>query len=189
MTSESVESGLTPKQKVFCEEYLIDLNGTQAAIRAGYSEDSAKEIASQNLTKLNIRSYIEQLKLDRSKRTTITADRVLKEIAKLAFFNMDNVLDEDGKTKDLKDWTRDDLAAVQEITEDNLKSEENTVMLRRKVKLSDKKSSLELLGKHLKLFTEVREIKGNIGITDLSEDELDRKIQQLENEHEQSTED
>ena len=189
MTSKSVESGLTPKQKIFCEEYLIDLNGTQSAIRAGYSKNSANEIAAENLAKPNIRAYVEQLKLDRSKRTTITADRVLKEIAKLAFFNMEDVLNEDGKTKDLSDWSRDDLAAVQEITEDNLKSEDSTVLLRRKVKLSDKKSSLELLGKHLKLFTEVKEIKGNIGITDLSEDELDRKIQQLENEHEQSTKD
>ena len=77
MTSKSVESGLTPKQKTFCEEYLIDLNGSQAAIRAGYSESSAKEIASENLTKPNIQEALKYQIDKRSKRTEITADRIL----------------------------------------------------------------------------------------------------------------
>jgi phage terminase small subunit len=53
-----VDKKLTLKQEMFCREYLVDLNGTQAAIRAGYSEDTAKEIASQNLTKLNIKKKL-----------------------------------------------------------------------------------------------------------------------------------
>lgn len=69
---------LTPKQERFCEEYLIDLNATQAAIRAGYSKDTAKVIGSQNLSKLNIAEYITSLREERSKVTKIDAAWVLK---------------------------------------------------------------------------------------------------------------
>jgi hypothetical protein len=79
------ETELTPKQKRFCEEYAIDFNGTQAAIRAGYSEHSAGIIASQNLTKLNVRNQIEKSIAEKSIRTEITADRVLQSIAEIAF--------------------------------------------------------------------------------------------------------
>lgn len=70
---------LTPKQEMFCREYLIDLNGTQAAIRAGYSAKTAGQIAEQNLKKLEIQSYLEELKGERQESTKITAEWVLKE--------------------------------------------------------------------------------------------------------------
>lgn len=69
----------TPKQEMFCHEYLIDLNGTQAAIRAGYSEVSARQIADDNLSKHDIKEYIEKLKVERQEKTQITAEWVLKE--------------------------------------------------------------------------------------------------------------
>ena len=75
---------LTPKQERFCEEYLIDLNATQAAIRAGYSEKTAREQAAQNLSKLNIQEKIAELKAERSKRTEITQDSVIQELAAVA---------------------------------------------------------------------------------------------------------
>lgn len=78
-------SELTAKQEAFCEEYLIDLNATQAAIRAGYSERSAAEIGYENLTKPQILERVAQLKAERSERTTITADKVLRELAIIAF--------------------------------------------------------------------------------------------------------
>ncbi|QNS14561.1 terminase small subunit [Mannheimia bovis] len=68
---------LTDKQKRFIEEYLIDLNATQAAIRAGYSEDTAKEMGYENLTKPHIQEAIQQAKNQRSERTQITQDDVL----------------------------------------------------------------------------------------------------------------
>ena len=71
------EIELTPKQKRFCEEYAVDFNGTQAAIRAGYSEHSATVIAYENLIKPYVRSYVEKLISDKISRTEITADRVL----------------------------------------------------------------------------------------------------------------
>lgn len=76
---------LTPKQARFVAEYLIDLNGTQAAIRAGYSVHTARAIGAENLTKPDIASAIELAQQARADRTEITADRVLKELAKIGF--------------------------------------------------------------------------------------------------------
>ena len=72
-------SELTAKQQTFCDEYLIDLNATQAAIRAGYSKKTAKSIGQENLTKPDIAEYIEQRLSDRVERTEVTADMVLTE--------------------------------------------------------------------------------------------------------------
>lgn len=69
---------LTEKQKRFCEEFMIDLNGTQAAIRAGYSENSANVIASQNLSKLNVQQYLSELKQKRAESLNIDNQWVLK---------------------------------------------------------------------------------------------------------------
>ncbi|MCM3130958.1 terminase small subunit [Paenibacillus provencensis] len=69
---------LTAKQKKFAEEYIVDLNATQAAIRSGYSEKTAKSIGQENLTKPDLQEYIQHLMDERSKRTEITADMVLE---------------------------------------------------------------------------------------------------------------
>lgn len=74
---------LNEKQKQFCEEYIIDLNATQAAIRAGYSEKTANRIGFENLTKLDIQEYIAELQKERNKRLEITQDDVLRDIIEL----------------------------------------------------------------------------------------------------------
>ena len=89
---------MTKKQKRFVEEYLIDLNATQAAIRAGYSPDTAKSIGSENLTKPDIRAAVDKAEAERSRRTGINQDRVIREIAKLAFLNPVDVIDMDEAT-------------------------------------------------------------------------------------------
>ena len=76
---------LTPKQKRFCEEFIVDDNATQAAIRAGYSSRSAYSIGHENLKKPKIKRYINRLKKARNLRTQVTADRVLEELTKIAF--------------------------------------------------------------------------------------------------------
>ena len=156
---------LTPKQKRFCEEYVIDLNGRQAAIRAGYSKNSAAVISSQNLTKLNISAYIAQLAGKRSEKTEITAERVLGEIAKLAFFNRADVQDEDGNTLPLNEWSRDQLAALQEVTESTIIVGKRRSVTTTKTKVADKKASLELLGRHLKLFTDKIDLNADVSVT------------------------
>ena len=89
---------LNEKQKQFCEEYIIDLNGTQAAIRAGYSKKTARAIANENLTKPNIQEYLKELIDSRNKRTQITQDDVIADIIKVKDRCMQNeaVLDKEG---------------------------------------------------------------------------------------------
>lgn len=76
------EIKLTDKQRLFCHEYLKDLNGTQAAIRAGYSENSAQEIASENLSKPMVSEYLEKLKNEKFAKVDITVDDVINDIIK-----------------------------------------------------------------------------------------------------------
>lgn len=83
---------LTDKQEQFCQQYLIDLNATQAAIRAGYSEKTARQIAEQNMSKLYIQKRIIELKSRREKRTNITQDRVLQELAIIGFAKVTDFL-------------------------------------------------------------------------------------------------
>ena len=77
-------ANLTPKQQRFVEEYLIDLNATQAAIRAGYSEKTAKEIGSENLTKPNIAKAIQEAQENLSNKTQLTVDMVVQGLLKEA---------------------------------------------------------------------------------------------------------
>ena len=80
---------MTNKQSRFVEEYLIDLNATQAAIRAGYSEKTAKSIGQENLTKPDIQECIQKQLDQRSERTEITADRVIQALADIAYTDED----------------------------------------------------------------------------------------------------
>ena len=79
---------ITEQQKIFCAEYIIDLNATQAAIRADYSKKTARSKGCQLLTKVNIQNEIQKLKAERSERVQIEADSVVKELAKVAFSNI-----------------------------------------------------------------------------------------------------
>jgi len=150
------KTGLTDKQIRFCEEYLIDLNATKAAERAGYSMASAYQSGYENMTKPEIQSYIQQLKEERSRRTEITADMVLAEIAKLAFVNMSDFYDELGNLKPVNKLTRDQAAAISEINTKELKvagddfSESQIVDT--KYKLNPKLAALEQLAKHTGIF-------------------------------------
>lgn len=86
---------LNDRQKRFCEEYLIDRNATQAAIRAGYSEKTAHSIGNENLKKPEIEKYITELKEKQSKRTEITADKVLRELGMMAFSEVETITSKD----------------------------------------------------------------------------------------------
>lgn len=152
---------------MFVQEYLIDLNATQAAIRAGYSPDTAKEIGCENLTKPNIRARVDQALAERSKRTGINQDRVLMELAKMAFVNISDVVNLEN-VKVLDTATREDLACIQSI-----KIKPNEWGTEREVKLSDKKAALELLGKHLGMF------KDNLNLNVTTSEKLDDIISQI----------
>lgn len=176
---------LTDKQKQFCEEYLIDLNATQAAIRAGYSEKTAYRTGADNLRKPQIEEYIAKRQKELSRSTEITQERVIKELALIAFSNnadyahvvekkmqveaggaLVDVLDKDGKpvmyrtvepvlTEELTEEQKRALAVIKK-GRDGLE-----------VKSCDKVKALELLGKHLGIFTD--KIEANVNDTTRSE--------------------
>lgn len=150
------------------EEYLIDLNATQAAIRAGYSPDTAKEIGCENLTKPNIKEHIDKAIAERSKRIGISQDRVVRELARIAFVNAKNVIN--AKDATIKyDANDDDTAAIQSV---KVKSFGNDG-IEREIKLADKIKALELLGKHLGMF------QNNLSVTLQNAEKLDDIISQL----------
>jgi phage terminase small subunit len=139
---------LTPKQACFVEEYLLDFNATQAAIRAGYSARRASEIGYSLLQKNTVQSAIEVAQRERSARTGVTADRVVQEIARLAFSSLSDVMTwgpDGAQVRRDDEITPDAVAAIAEITETR-----NGV----KVKLHNKVSALEQLAKHVGLYND-----------------------------------
>lgn len=154
---------LTPKQKAFVDEYLVDLNATQAAIRAGYSKKTAGRIGQENLQKPVIQTAIQAQMKEREKRTEVTADKVVQELAKIAF-------------ADLKDYARWDETGVEILNSEDV---DGTVLAevsetvnyqifpnggesekrQKKIKPHDKMKALELLGRHLAMFTDKQQVE------------------------------
>lgn len=162
---------LTEKQQRFIDEYLIDLNATQAAIRAGYSVKTAREQASQNLTKLNIQQAISEKMAERSKRTGVNQDRIVLELAKIAFVNAADVIDSDDAT--IKAGaTADDTAAIQSVKVKVIPTKEGEGV-EREIRLNDKLKALELLGKHLGMWNDKLDVNLNIPVVISGEDNLE----------------
>ena len=162
---------MTKKQKRFIEEYLIDLNATQAAIRAGYSPDTAKSIGSENLTKPDITAQIARAMAERSRRTGVNADRVIMELAKIAFVNANDVIDP--KTATIKEGALpEDNAAIQSVKVKTFGEDG----LEREIKMADKLKALELLGKHLGMFRDKLEVSGTL---ETEKTKLDDLLQQM----------
>lgn len=158
---------LTEKQARFVAEYLVDMNATDAARRAGYSEKTAYAIGFENLRKPEIQEAIQAAMADRAKRTEITQDMVLRELAKVAFSNgsdfarvvstptVTTIVDEEGNVQqvlrpvqhvelvDTDQLSREKRAAIAGIKEGKFGIE---------VKGYDKIRALELLGQHLGMF-------------------------------------
>lgn len=168
-------TAVTNKQKRFCEEYLIDLNATQAAIRAGYSPDSAASIGSENMQKPDIRARIDKAIALQSKRTGINADRVVRELARVALANADDIIDADSAT--IKEGvSRDDTAAIASVRVKTVPTADGT-SVEREIKLHDKLKALEQLGRHLGMFTDKLEHSGSI---DTGSTALTSILQQLQ---------
>lgn len=162
---------LTEKQQRFIDEYLIDLNATQAAIRAGYSVKTAREQASQNLTKLNIQQAISEKMAERSKRTGVNQDRIVLELAKIAFVNAADVIDSDDATIKAV-ATADDTAAIQSVKVKVIPTKEGEGV-EREIRLNDKLKALELLGKHLGMWNDKLDVNVNIPVVISGEDDLE----------------
>lgn len=137
---------LTARQARFVAEYLIDLNATQAAIRAGYSEKTALQQGPRLLGNVGIAAAIQSAQAKRAKRTQITQDRVLQELARVGFSDLRRAVDWVGQTVTLKDSAQldDDTAlAMSEVSQGP-----NGL----KIKMHDKLSALDKLARHLGMF-------------------------------------
>ena len=153
---------LTEKQQRFVEEYLIDLNATQAAIRAGYSVKTAEQTASRMLSFVKVQSEIEKALAERSRRTGINQDRVIQELAKIAFVNITNIVNDDCEI--LPDADEADLAAIESVKVKTIPTKGGEVGIEREVKLSSKLKALEMLGKHLGMWNDKLDVNMNIPI-------------------------
>jgi phage terminase small subunit len=157
-----VGAKLTAKQEAFVREYLIDLNATQAAVRAGYSAKTANEQGARLLANVSVRSAVADAQKKRSDRTEITQDRVLKEIARVAFGDPRDVMTwgPGGVTlKDSATLTDDQAMQVSEVSETIGATGGGSL----KLKKHDKVKALELLGRHLGMFTDKTELSGAEG--------------------------
>lgn len=162
---------LNKKQQQFVDEYLIDLNATQAAIRAGYSVHTAKEIGSENLSKPNIQEAVAKAMAERSKRTGISQDRIVLELAKMAFVNADDLIDpNDASIRE--DASEDDLACIQSV---KVKTSvgANGTSTEREIRLNDKMKALELLGKHLGMWNDKIDLNVSFPVVISGEDDLE----------------
>ena len=151
-------SSLNAKQARFVEEYLIDLNATQAAIRAGYSERTAKQQGQRLLTNVDVAAAVSAGQKARSARTEITQDRVLEELAKIGFSDLRKVFTPAGGILDPQDWDDETAGAISSLEVvrrhqgDKDEDGNNLVEYTHKIKVWDKLSALEKLGKHLGMF-------------------------------------
>ena len=187
---------LTAKQQMFCDEYLIDLNATQAAIRAGYSEKTAEEQGCRLLRNVKVQKYIQNRKQDRIERTEITQDMVLRELANIAFSNAADyasviekqaMVEFEGNMVPVLDENGDPVMyrTVEPTLTESLTDEQKRALAVIKkgrdgfeVKPYDKVRALELLGKHLGMWTEKVEVteKADNPFAGLSTEDLKKMI-------------
>jgi phage terminase small subunit len=191
---EFLDTGdLPPQQLLFAQEYIVDLNATQAAIRAGYSVKSASCIGGELLQKPEIARAIRGAMDARCARTQITADRVLQELARIGFADPKDLYDQDGDLIPVADLPEDLRHAILEMKVHVEKtssrrdqgeragdSEETTVAYVKHVKLNPKIPALEKLAQHVGVcqtkfqmdINSVHQHQHQINISDLSDDEL-----------------
>lgn len=158
---------LTAKQRQFVAEYLIDLNATKAAIRAGYSVNRADAMGHENLRKPEIAQAVQEAMQARSARTEVTADRVLAEYAKLAFLDPRRFYDAKGGLIPVPLLPADVAAALSsmEVTVERSQGEDGPTFADvKKIKFADKKGALDSVARHLGMFIDKVEHTGNVTI-------------------------
>jgi len=174
---------LTPKQAKFVEEYLLDLNATQAAIRAGYKPSQARFIGCENLTKPNIAEAIQVQMEARSKRTEISQDRVLQEYAKLAFLDPRKFYNEQGQLIPIHELPEEVAAAIagmDVVTERNGQDADGNPEFAtvRKIKIADKKGALDSVARHLGMFNDKLNLSGSLEqrVRSMSKEEIETEL-------------
>ena len=145
--------GLSPKQALFVEEYLVDRNATEAAKRAGYSAKSARAIGTENLQKPVVSAAIAKRQADRAERTEITQDLVVQGLADIAFANVGDVARWSGSTVELESSENPSKAALSAVAQVSVGQFGVTL------RMHDKRAALVDLGKHLGMFRDKLEVE------------------------------
>jgi phage terminase small subunit len=151
-TPKQTHSSLNARQSRFVDEYLVDLNATQAAIRAGYSTKTAGSQGFDNLKKPEIAAEIEKRRQIVAEKTGLTTERLLQEAMRLAFFDIRKLVDADGKPLPLNRLDDDTAAAIQGLDVATVGNADVGVGEVLKYKIADKNSAIERLFKHMGLF-------------------------------------
>lgn len=161
---------MTVKRHRFVAEYLVDLNATQAAIRAGYAKKGAKDQAYQLMQMPEVAEAIKAAMEERNKRLQVDADYVLHRLTEIDQLDLADIFDLDGKLMPIRQWP---LIWRQMVKEVDMKTG--------KVKFHDKLRALELIGKHVNVnaFREQVNHTGDINFTDMTDEELERRIAKL----------
>ncbi|HDD9003649.1 TPA: terminase small subunit [Escherichia coli] len=179
---------LTDKQELFAREYLKDLNGTQAAIRAGYSEKTANEQASRLLANVNVQKFVAELKSARVEQTGIDAAYVLRRLVEIDQMDVLDILLQNGELKPIKDWPKVWRTTLSGMDVVEMASADSAALLK-KIKWPDKVKNLELLGKHVSVQAFKDNVKnemtgadgGPVRYADMSEELLEEKLKELGN--------
>lgn len=168
MSKAITKSKLNLRQEKFCLEYIKDGNGSEAAIRAGYSKKTARNIAGNLLTRINIKKRIANLTQKYILKQGLVVEDVIKHMIRLTNYDISECFEEDGRLKHPKDWPEDIKHVAQgvEVVESSKGyGEDKEYYYTHKIKMPDRNKSLEMLGRYLKMFVEQVEHKGNINLT------------------------
>lgn len=144
---------LTPQQERFAQEYVKDLNGQQAAIRAGYGAKNAATTASKLLGQPHVKAYVTALKEELREANAVTAQMVVNELAKLGFSDVTNYMQAGNQFKDITEVDRNHTAAVESFrVEETEYGDSGITKTRTTIKMHSKLGALEQLGRHLGIF-------------------------------------
>jgi phage terminase small subunit len=152
----SAVASMTPKQERFVEEYLVDLNATQAAVRAGYSARTARAIGRENLDKPDIQAALQTAFAARSQRVEIDQDWVIRRLARIADLDLRKLFTDDGTLRPIQELPEDVAGAISSV--DVIKRKDDAEEYR--VRLPDRIRALDLLGRHLGMFRDRVEVTG-----------------------------
>lgn len=152
------------KQQRFVDEFLIDMNGTQAAIRAGYSARSADVTASRLLANAKVQAYLSERRDDLQKTTQITQERVLLEFAKIAFFDPRKLFDRDGHLRPIHELDADTASVIAGLDVVSIGNDDTGEGQITKLKFNSRQAALDSIGRHLGMFKDKIEINGEIDL-------------------------
>lgn len=153
---------MTPREQAFVREYLVDLDQSKAAVRAGYSERSRREIGRKLMKKPQIQRAVAEAMAARAQRTNVTADRVLEELGRLCFADVRELFNDDGTLKSPGELSPEVAAAVASLDVSETGGADAPVVVTKKARLHDKVAALTLAARHLGMLNDKLKIEGEV---------------------------